>query len=150
MVVPWWSALLYSMSATRRFVPVEQWEDERQVLGLEGERIAIAFLTSCGWSVEAHRFRLGRHDIDLVIRRGSTVAFVEVKTRRSTTCGSGLEAVNWRKQRDIARVASVWVLRNGRPGDEYRFDLLLVENLASRGPTVEHVPDAWRPKGLWT
>jgi Holliday junction resolvase-like predicted endonuclease len=58
--------------------------------------------------------------------------------------------VNWRKQRDIARVASVWVLRNGRPGDEYRFDLLLVENLASRGPTVEHVPDAWRPKGLWT
>jgi len=58
--------------------------------------------------------------------------------------------VNWRKQRDIARVASVWVLRHGRPGDEYRFDLLVVENLAIRGSTVEHVPDAWRPSGLWT
>jgi putative endonuclease len=149
MVVPWGSALLYAMSATRRFVPVEQWEDERQVLGLEGERIAIAFLTSCGWSVEAHRFRLGRHDIDLVVRRGSTVAFVEVKTRRSTTCGSGLEAVNWRKQRDIARVASVWMLRHGRPGDEYRFDLVAVQNLMGQSPTVEHVPDAWRPTGLW-
>jgi putative endonuclease len=150
MFTPGSSALLYPMSDTRRFIPVEQWEDERQVLGLEGERIAIAFLTSCGWSVEAHRFRLGRHDVDLVIRRGSTVAFVEVKTRRSRTCGSGLEAVNWRKQRDIARVASVWVLRHGRPGDEYRFDLLVVENLAIRGSTVEHVPDAWRPSGLWT
>jgi putative endonuclease len=137
------------MSATRRFVPVQQWEDERQVLGLEGERIAIAFLTSCGWSVEAHRFRLGRHDIDLVVRRGSTVAFVEVKTRRSTICGSGLEAVNWRKQRDIARVASVWVLRHGRPGDEYRFDLLAVQNHPGKAPTVEHVADAWRPAGLW-
>jgi putative endonuclease len=150
MVTAWWCALVYAMSFTRRFVPVEQWEDERQVLGLEGERLAIAFLTSCGWSVEAHRFKLGRHDIDLVVRRGSTVAFVEVKTRRSTTYGSGLEAVNWRKQRDIARVASVWVLRHGRPGDEYRFDLLVVENLAKRSPTLEHVPDAWRPRGLWT
>jgi putative endonuclease len=150
MVTAWWCALVYAMSFTRRFVPVEQWEDERQVLGLEGERLAIAFLTSCGWSVEAHRFKLGRHDIDLVVRRGSTVAFVEVKTRRSTTYGSGLEAVNWRKQRDIARVASVWVLRHGRPGDEYRFDLLAVEDLPGREPTVEHVPDAWRPRGLWS
>ena len=62
------------MSATRRFTPVAEWEDERQLLGLRGERIAIAFLTSCGWSVEAHRFKLGRHDLDLVVRKGSTVA----------------------------------------------------------------------------
>src|SRR4051812_4846655 len=133
------------MSSTRRFVPVAQWEDQRQLLGLEGERVAIAFLTSCGWSVEAHRFKLGRHDIDLVVRRGNTVAFVEVKTRRSTTCGSGLEAVNCRKQRDIARVASVWVVRHGRPDDEYRFDLIAVQDVAGRTPSVEHVSDAWRP-----
>ena len=85
------------MSATRRFVPVIEWEDERQVLGLEGERLAIAFLTSCGWLVEAHRFRLGRHDIDLVVRSGRLVAFVEVKTRRSLNYGSGLQAVSARK-----------------------------------------------------
>jgi putative endonuclease len=144
-----WTIVVYSMPTTRRFVPVEQWEDERQLLGLKGERTAIAFLTSCGWSVEAHRFKLGRHDVDLIIRRGNTVAFVEVKTRRTTICGSGLEAVSWRKQRDIARVASVWVLRHGRPGDEYRFDLLAVHNLRGEAPSVEHVPDAWRPGGLW-
>jgi putative endonuclease len=132
------------MTATRRFVPVSQWEDARHRLGLEGERIAMAYLTSCGWSVEAHRFRLGRHEIDLVIRKAHTVAFVEVKTRRSTVCGSGLEAVNRRKQRDLARVASVWVLRHGRPGDEYRFDLVAVHSSAVSGAVIEHVPDAWR------
>lgn len=137
------------MPRTRSFIPVAEWEDERQVLGLEGERIAIAFLTSCGWSVEAHRFKLGRHDIDLVIRKGQTVAFVEVKTRRSTTCGTGLEAVNRRKQQDIARVASVWVLRHGRPGDEYRFDLLAVQDSRGGAPIVEHVADAWRLAGHW-
>ena len=62
------------MSATRRFIPVIEWEDERHLLGVEGERLAIAFLISCGWSVEAHRFRLGHHDIDLVVRKGRTVA----------------------------------------------------------------------------
>ncbi len=94
------------MSDTRRFVPVDEWEDSRQLLGMHGERIAMAFLTSCGWSVEAHRFKLGRHDLDLVVRKGRTVAFVEVKTRRSNICGTALEAVSRRKQRDIARVAS--------------------------------------------
>jgi putative endonuclease len=137
------------MSSQRRFIPVKEWEDERQRLGVEGERIAIAFLTSCGWSLEAHRFKLGRHDVDLVVRRGKTVAFVEVKTRRTRTCGTGLEAVNRRKQRDIARVASVWVLRYGRPDDEYRFDLVAVENLRGTAPVVEHVGDAWRPAGPW-
>jgi putative endonuclease len=138
------------MSRTRSFIPVAEWEDERQLLGLRGEWIAIAFLTSCGWSVEAHRFKLGRHDLDLVIRKGRTVAFVEVKTRRSTNCGSAVEAVHRRKQRDIARVASVWVLRHGRPGDEYRFDLLTVQDAGGSAPAVEHVPDAWRPTGHWS
>ncbi|MGH7508252.1 MAG: YraN family protein [Gemmatimonadales bacterium] len=138
------------MSRTRSFIPVAEWEDERQLLGLQGERIAIGFLTSCGWSVEAHRFKLGRHDVDLVIRRGSTVAFVEVKTRRSAVCGTAIEAVGRRKQHDIARVASVWVLRHGRPGDEYRFDLVAVQEAGGSAPAVEHVADAWRPDGHWS
>ena len=137
------------MSGSRKFIPVSEWEDERQLLGLEGERTAIAYLTSCGWSLEAHRFKLGRHDVDLVMRRNQMVAFIEVKTRRSNTCGSGIEAVHRRKQRDIARVASVWALRHGRPDDEYRFDVVAVQNSAGSAPVVEHVADAWRPESLW-
>lgn len=141
------SALSWAMSRTRRFIPTAEWEDERQLLGLRGEQIAIAFLTSCGWSVEAHRFKLGRHDLDLVIRKGNTVAFVEVKTRRTATCGTAVEAVSRRKQRDIARVASLWILRQGRPGDEYRFDLVAIQDAPGREPVVEHVVDAWRLSG---
>ena len=135
------------MSAIRRFTPVTEWEDARHLLGLHGERIALAFLTSCGWSVEAHRFRVGRHDIDLIVRRGTMVAFVEVKTRRSVSCGTPLEAVPLRKQRDIARVASVWVMRHGRPGDLYRFDLIAVQDTPGGKPALEHIGDAWRPPG---
>lgn len=137
------------MSSPRRFIPVAEWEDERQLLGVKGERLAIAFLTSCGWSVEAHRFKLGRHDVDLVIRKDQVVAFVEVKTRRSNSCGSGLEAVSRRKQRDIARVAEVWLLRFGRPGDEYRFDLVAIQDAQGAHPSIEHVANAWRLENAW-
>ena len=135
------------MASTRRFTPTSEWEDQRQLLGLAGERLALGYLTACGWAVEAHRFKLGRHDVDLVVRRGSVVAFVEVKTRRSEACGSPLEAVGRRKQRDLGRVAALWVLRHGRPGDEYRFDLVTVQERRGSEPRLEHVEDAWRPDG---
>jgi putative endonuclease len=129
---------------SRRFIPTREWEDARQVRGLAGEHAALAYLTSCGWSVEAHRFKLGRHDLDLVVRRGSVVAFVEVKTRRSAAFGLAAEAVGWRKQRTLARVAELWRLRHGRPGDSYRFDLLSVTDRGGGRLEVEHLPDAWR------
>jgi putative endonuclease len=88
--------------------------------------------------------------VDLVVRKGHTVAFVEVKTRRSSTCGTAVEAVPRRKQQDIARVASVWVLRHGRPDDEYRFDLLAVHDSGGGAPVIEHIPDAWRPTSHWS
>jgi putative endonuclease len=130
---------------TRRFIPTAEWQDERQLRGLEGEMEAMAYLTSCGWQVEAHRFRLGRHDVDLIVRRGQTVAFVEVKTRRSTAFGEGIESIGWHKQRSIARTASLWVLRHGRAGDEYRFDVVQVRRQGGKW-VVEHLADAFRPR----
>jgi putative endonuclease len=143
----WWILPEFGdlVAMTRKFIPTDEWQDPRQRQGLEGEHEAMAYLTSCGWQVEAHRFRLGRHDVDLVVRRGHTVAFVEVKARRSTEFGSGLEAIGWRKQRSIARTASLWALRHGRAGDEYRFDVVQVLWQGGKW-VIEHVPDAFRPR----
>jgi putative endonuclease len=132
------------MPPTRKFTPTTEWEDERQLRGLEGERLALAYLTSCGWSIEAHRWRMGRHDIDLIVRRSGMVAFVEVKTRRGSACGSPLEAVPRRKQSIIARVAALWALRFGRRDDTYRFDLIAVHLRPAGGVEIEHLEDAWR------
>lgn len=103
----------------------------------------MAYLTSCGWSIEAHRHRLGRHDLDIVARKGSTVAFVEVKTRRTHACGTPLQALNRRQRQSIARVAELWRLRYGRANDEYRFDLIAVDDFGGGKVEVEHVPNAW-------
>lgn len=132
------------MPRGRRFVPSAEWEDRRQRRGLAGERVAMAYLVSCGYEVEAHRFRLGRHDVDLVMRRGRLIVFVEVKTRRSMVCGTPLEGVSALKRHILSRVAILWRLRYGRPGDTYRFDVVAVRDTGHGRWQVDHVADAWR------
>jgi putative endonuclease len=127
----------------RRFIPVEDWEDPRHRRGVAGERLALAWLTACGWQIEAHRFRMGRHDVDLIARRGNVVAFIEVKTRVNDAFGSPLEAIGWQKRRAIGRVAEAWRLRHGRVDDEYRFDVVTILG-SGADQTLEHIPDAWR------
>lgn len=91
----------------------------------------------------SRNFRMGRKEIDLVARRGGVVAFVEVKTRGGLGYGHPLEAITWKKRREIAQVAAAWIERHGRPDDLYRFDAVSV--LARGGGfDVEHVEDAWR------
>jgi putative endonuclease len=106
--------------------------------------MAMDFLARRGWRIEAHRFRLGHHDIDIVARRGGLVAFVEVKTRGTAGWGAPAESVGWRKRLVIGRVAEVWRQRHGRPLEAYRFDVVAVTIESTGGYRVTHLPDAWR------
>jgi len=121
------------------------WKDARHRRGLTGELVAKRFLEAVGYRVLAHRFRIGRSEIDLIIRHGAVVAFVEVKTRSSAVFGSPLEAVTWAKQREIAKVAECWMDRHGNPTDEFRFDVVGVTLTSGGRATVQHVADAFRP-----
>ncbi len=116
------------------------WSDPRHRRGLAAEQAAIRYLRSRGFEVAAHRFRAGRGEIDVVARRGSLVAFVEVKTRRGDGFGSPLEAVTGPKRREIVKVARAWIDRYGREGDIYRFDCIGLS--AGR---LEHLEDGFRP-----
>jgi putative endonuclease len=131
------------MAAMNRRVPFDQFTDPRHLTGVQGELAALTWLAARGWTIEAHRYRFGRHDLDLVIRRGSLVAFVEVKTRRGSRHGAPGEAIGWKKRRALALGSRWWRREHGRPGDQYRFDLVSVD-LAPGGPRLDHLEDAWR------
>jgi putative endonuclease len=76
------------------------------------------------------------------MEREGTVAFVEVKARRGSEFGDPVEAVNWKKQKELTRSAHVWIDRHGRPAESYRFDVvgILVDGDRVR---VRHVADAF-------
>ena len=117
----------------------------RQRFGETGERIAERWLRRQGWSIVQRRFRNGRRDIDLVAERDGMVAFVEVKARRGAGFGGPVEAVGWRKQRELTRSAKVWMDRHGRGDESYRFDVIgvLIEGERVR---VRHVENAFEAR----
>ena len=53
--------------------------------------------------------RAGRYEIDVIVRRGQHVVFVEVKERGATSWGGALEAVDSEKRRRIRQAAELWL-----------------------------------------
>src|SRR5437773_7200358 len=80
------------------------WTDARHKDGLAGEEQAIAYLKTKGWHVVAHRFRVGRAEIDLVARRARLLAFLEVKVRRGEGVGTPFEPATRQKRRAMVKI----------------------------------------------
>jgi putative endonuclease len=97
----------------------------RQHLGLLGEDLALAHLERLGFALVTrnHRTRFG--EIDLVVFDGSSLVFVEVKTRRANSAGRGpWEALHERKRQQVRRMAAAYLLEVAdRPHSaDVRFD----------------------------
>jgi putative endonuclease len=111
-------------------------------LGPVSEELAAAFLRDRGWQILARNYRVNRKEVDIIARRANTVAFIEVKARGGRGYGHGLEAITWRKRREIAHVAHAWIARSGAGHLEYRFDAIAITWRGS-SHTLEHIENAW-------
>jgi putative endonuclease len=115
-------------------------------LGRWGEDQAARYLVRRGWRILARNYRFGRREVDLVVRKGRIVAFVEVKTRAGTGFGSPQEAITRLKRREIEAVATQFLACHRLFDAEVRFDAVgIVLDRDRRTLHVDHVPDAWRP-----
>jgi putative endonuclease len=117
--------------------------DTRQITGLEGERLAALFLQSHGYRILARRYRTRVGELDLVATIGSTLVFIEVKTRKGETFGLPTEAVGRVKQRRMAKVASHYMTRR-KLSAVCRFDVVTVTWHGTDSPRIEHIRDAFR------
>ena len=112
-------------------------------LGAAGERRAVWFYRLRGYAIVARNVRTRGGEIDLIVRRGRTLAFVEVKTRQSLAAGAGYDAVDARKQLQLVALASAWLARHPHTG-EVRYDVLsLFWN--GRRFVVTHFANAFQP-----
>ena len=97
---------------------------ERERLGRRGEAWAAWYLRLKGWKILARRVKTPRGEVDLIARRGRTVAFVEVKWRTSVA-ELDMAIDPWRLRRVIAAAEAV-APRFVRMGDNQRVDVLLL------------------------
>jgi putative endonuclease len=72
---------------------------------------------------------IGGYELDLVVRRGRALAFVEVKSKSSDRVGDPLEMVGPEKQRRLRRAAEAWLAAHPEAGGlEARFDVVAVRD----------------------
>lgn len=116
--------------------------DERRDIGATGESLAIRALEKKGYKILAlnHRSKLG--EIDIIAKEGGTLAFVEVKTRRTDGFGNPKTAVTPQKQRKISRVALDYLKRTGQINEKARFDVVAIR-LWPGHPEIEIIKNAF-------
>ena len=106
--------------------------------GRSAETLACWYLRLKGWRIVARRARVAGGEVDIVARRGRTLAFVEVKARPTA------ELADWSldhyRLRRVAVAAERLAPRYMRDGDDVRIDALFIVP----GKLPRHLADVWQ------
>lgn len=106
-------------------------------LGRRGETIAAWFLRLKGWRVVAMRVKTPRGEVDLIARRGKTIAFVEVKARANVRdLATAIDAYRLRR---VAAAAEMLLPKYGKECENMQIDVIMVAPW--RWPN--HLPNVW-------
>ncbi|WP_297082642.1 YraN family protein [uncultured Demequina sp.] len=113
--------------------------DARQAVGAHGEQVVARALEEQGWEVLARNWRCARGEVDIIAADGDTAVAVEVKTRRSGVCGSGLEAVTPTKVARLRVLVGQWLATQRRTFAAVRVDAVAVVLPPSGPAELDHV-----------
>jgi len=112
--------------------------------GAWAEDAALAFLAGKGLALVERNYRCRRGEIDLVLRDGAVLVFVEVRYRRRGALVGGGESVDGPKQRRLLASAEHFLLHHrAHAGRACRFDVVAVSG-EDPAPRVEWIRDAFR------
>ncbi len=107
--------------------------------GTAAERRALWHYRLRGYRILGANVWLGGYELDLVVRRGRTLVFCEVKAKSGPGRGDPLEMVSREKARRLAMAAEVWLATHPEVnGCEVRFDVV-----AERGGKLERIANAF-------
>lgn len=125
---------------------------DRQTKGKLGEDAVCDELVRRGHTIIARNYRKRIGEIDIISRSDRYIVFTEVKTRRLGSMVSGLEAVNFTKQRKIVLTADAYLTEN--PTElQPRYDIAEVSVTRGEPPVITRIDiceDAFTADGIYT
>ena len=104
--------------------------------GAAGEAATADHYRRAGYRVLARNWRCRFGELDLVVARGRTIVFCEVKTRRGAVLGGPFEAVTWKKQAKLRALAEAFLATERPMWDQVRFDVASVSSHSTRSAVV--------------
>lgn len=119
--------------------------------GATSEESACLFLKKNGYKVLEKNYRTKSGEIDIIAKDGTTVCFIEVKSRSSCKFGLPQEAVSFKKQQRIVKSAEYFLKSKNWLEVNSRFDVLGI-TLSGQGDNKKFVliKDAFDSSGVYT
>lgn len=115
----------------------------RGELGKKGETIAVNFLKKQGYKIIERNYRSKVGEIDIIAREKGDIVFIEVKTRQSDNFGLPEEAVSYRKQRRLTKIALSYLTHHRLRGVNCRFDVVGILMKEDKVRNIELVKGAF-------
>ncbi len=97
-----------------------------QETGKAAEDQACDYLFQRGLQCLQRNFRIRRGEIDLIMREGDEVVFVEVRARSGGQFGDGIDSITRSKQKRLIAAAAAWLQRQ-RHEPATRFDVVSID-----------------------
>ena len=97
---------------------------KNKIRGDIGEIDAVEFLKKKKFKILQTNFKTKFGEIDIIALDGKTIVFVEVKRRSTLVFGRPIEAVDFRKQKKIKRVAEFYLMLKHKSESDVRFDVM--------------------------
>jgi putative endonuclease len=115
----------------------------RKTLGQQGEELAVRYLQGKGYLIRCRNWRCPAGEIDIVAEKDNRLVFVEVRARRSLTCGSPEESITPSKQARLLEVAQSYLQETGQADREWQIDVIaLVLARDGRPESLNHIENA--------
>ena len=99
--------------------------------GAAAEGLAAKFLAARGLVIVQRNYRCRGGEIDLIVRDGEVLVFVEVRLRRNQAFGTAAESITAAKRRRLRLAARHYLARLGRE-PPCRFDAVLLDALETK------------------
>jgi putative endonuclease len=115
----------------------------KQKVGNHIEQLACNYLIKNGLILIQKNFKSRMGEIDLIMWDKDTIAFIEVRYRRSDAFGGALGSIDWRKQKRIINTANDYLYKF-RLTEKYpcRFDVVIVSG-SLQMPEIEWILQAF-------
>ena len=124
-------------------MPAKVNTSNKKKVGNRGEDIASLYLKKNGFIIIKRNYRFGKiGEIDIIIRKGDIIVFVEVKSRNSEHYGGVYYSITQRKKQTIKKVASQFLHTHPELHSKkitYRYDMIAIDN-----DKIEWIQDIFR------
>jgi putative endonuclease len=121
---------------------MSQLSNTKKPFGQYGENLAVKHLQNNGYEIVGRNWHCRLGEIDIIARHGSTLVFVEVRSRHTASTEAAFESITPTKRRRMIALAHAYLTDHAADAESWRVDVIAIAVPRAGSPIIEHVEDA--------